>query len=296
MHQDNYSYNPNLYCKDSITFFKGFILLQDEVPSGVFIKNEDSTFLKNRIIQVKAEKHEYIDKSFFASHLLRPSTIETKEKAIMNPGWIHGMIVICFLLFAIAQYGYFRRMQQIFKAFFANRLFNQLSRDGGLFSERVSLFLFISFILSFSLFIFKAYDFYFEIPAKGLYSFILYAKITAGVLLFYLLKMGLYNISGFIFKSIKETSDYILNIYIFGQVTGVLLLPLIVLITYINTGIVLYLGLIIISMAYIYRLFRGVMITVSNVKISAYYIFLYLCTLEILPLLLLTKILMTFIG
>ena len=296
MHHDNFSYNPALCCNDSASWFKQFISLQDEVSPGVFVKKEDSVFLKNRIIQVKPEKHEFVKQSFFTSHLLRPTGFNIKEREIINPGWIHIMIFICFLLFATAQYGYFRRMQQIFKAYFVNRLFNQLSRDGGLLSERVSIFLFISFVLSFSLFIFKIYDFYYDVPSSVIYSFILYTKIVAGVLLFYFLKMLLYKSCGYIFKSAKETSDYILTIYIYGQVVGVILLPIIVVATYINNVFIIYIGLTVIALLYIYRLFRGITITISNVKISAYYIFLYLCTLEILPLLLLTKVLKIFIN
>ena len=295
MHHDNFSYNPAFCYKDSASWFKEFILLQDGVSPGELVKKEDSAFLKNRIIQVNPEKHEFVKKSFFSLHLLRPNGFNVKEREIINHGWIHGIIFLCFLLFAFSQYGYFRRMQQIFKAYFANRLFNQLSRDGGLLSERVSIFLFISFFLSFSVFIYKTFEFYYDVPANGIFSFVLYLKVLVGVTLYYFLKMGLYKSCGFIFRSAKETSDYILNIYIFGQVTGVVLLPLIVMITYINNEFIIYIGLTVIALSYVYRLFRGVTITISNVKISMYYIFLYLCTLEILPLLILIKVFQIFI-
>jgi len=296
MNHENLSFNPNFICADSITWFREFILLQDETPSVLIEKKEDSLFLKNQIIQVKIEEPKPAEKSVFSSHLLHSPKVLPQEKMITNPSWIHGFIIICFLLFAIAQYSYFKRMQQIFKAFFANRLFNQLSRDGGLFRERVSLFLFGSFLLSFSIFIFKIYDFYFDIPVTGFISFIIFLKILIVVILFYLLKMGLFNLSGFIFKSPKETSDYILTIYIFGQVTGILLLPVIVLVTYLQSEANIYFGLALLSIFYLYRLFRGIAIITSNIKISVYYLFLYLCALEILPLFILAKILMVHIS
>ena len=62
MYNDNFSYNPNFYFKDSTTWFKEFISLQDEVPYGILVKNEDSVFFKHRIIQVKVEKHNFIEK------------------------------------------------------------------------------------------------------------------------------------------------------------------------------------------------------------------------------------------
>ena len=84
MHHDNFSYNPALCCNDSASWFKQFISLQDEVSPGVFVKKEDSVFLKNRIIQVKPEKHEFVKQSFFTSHLLRPTGFNIKEREIIN--------------------------------------------------------------------------------------------------------------------------------------------------------------------------------------------------------------------
>ncbi|MFA4852523.1 MAG: DUF4271 domain-containing protein, partial [Bacteroidales bacterium] len=117
-----------------------------------------------------------------------------------------------------------------------------------------------------------------------------FIKILAGVLLFYLFKMWLFNFSGFIFKTKKETSDYILNIYVFGQIAGVVLLPVIVLMSYLHSETIIYAGGILLVLLYVYSLFRGVVCVTYGVKISVYYLFLYLCTLEILPLFILAKI------
>jgi len=290
MYSDSLSYNPNNLCEDSITWFKEFFLLQDEVPSNLLSKKEDILFLNNKLIQVKAYKPESFKKSIFASHQLQPEVFLPKKKNVINPEWVSPLLILIFLLFAIAKYGYFRNIQQIFKAFFNNRLFNQLFRDGGLFSERVSLILFSSYLLSLSLFIFKISCFYFNVPDSFLLSLFLFVKILISILIFYILKMGVFNLSGFIFRSSKETSGYVLNIYVFGQITGVLMLPIIVLITYLCNEIIIYTGLILFSLIYLYRLFRGFSIAISNVKGSIYYLFLYLCTLEILPFFLLAKV------
>ena len=290
MHRDGFSYNPDYFYKDSLTWFRNFILLQDETPSNILRIKDDTVFLTNRIIQVKAEKPKFIEKSIFSTHLLHPGSAIPKERQVINPGWISVLIVLCFFLFAIAQYSYFKRMQQIVKAFFSNRLFNQLSRDSGLFRERISLFLFSSFLLCLSLFIFNTYGFYFGIPSSGLMSFWLFIKILAGVSLFYLFKMWLFNFSGFIFKTKKEASNYVLNIYVFGQIAGVVLLPVIVLMSYLHSETIIYAGGILLVLLYVYSLFRGVVCVTYGVKISVYYLFLYLCTLEILPLFILAKI------
>jgi hypothetical protein len=289
---EHLSYNPNFICKDSVSWFRKFIYLQDQVPSSLIGINDDSLFVRNRILPLKIAQPKTYEKSIFSMHQLQPSGKVSIEKGKMNPGWVSGVILICFFLFAIAQYSYFRRMQQIFKAFFANRLFNQLSRDGGLYRERISIFLFSSFIIAMSLFIFTICDFYFSIPKSSGAEILLFIKILFSVFMFYLLKMGLFNVSGIIFKAAKEASDYVLNIFIFGQIAGVALLPVIILVTYIHSEIMIFTGIAMLASLYLYRLFRGLVITGSNAKISVYYLFLYLCTLEILPLILISKVLM----
>jgi len=296
MTTDSLSYNPNYICKDSISWFREFVYLQDQVPASLIGINDDSVFIRNRILPVKIVQPKTYEKSIFSMHQLQPSGKVSIEKEKINPAWVSGVILICFFLFAIAQYSYFRRLQQIFKAFFANRLFNQLSRDGGLYRERISIFLFSSFIIGMSLFIFSIYDFYFLLPKSTVAEILLFIKIFIAVLLFYLLKMGLFNISGIIFKSVKEASDYVLNIFIFGQIAGVALLPVIILVAYIHSEIMIFVGIAMLAALYLYRLFRGLVITGSNAKISVYYLFLYLCTLEILPFILISKVLIYFNG
>jgi hypothetical protein len=182
-------------------------------------------------------------------------------------------------------------MQQIFKAFFAGRLFSQLSREGGILGERVSLFLFSSYLLGLTLFFYKIYEFYCIIPSSFFSSFFLYLDILGGVIIFYIFKLGLFNIIGFIFKAKRDISDYVLNVYILGQISGIVLLPVIVFITYMPTKYVIYAGLVSLILLYLYSMFRGVTMAASKVKISVYYLFLYLCTLEILPLFLIAKVL-----
>jgi hypothetical protein len=290
MKVDSIIYNPNFLYKGSPNWFQGFISLQDESPAYILKSNDDTLFLKNRIVQAKINDVRLFDKSIFSPHLLQSKYSLPKEKPVTNPEWTSALIITCFFLFAIAQYGYFKRVQQIFKAFFTNRLFNQFSRDGGFLTERVSMFLFSSYVLAFSLFIFNAYRLYLPIPEFPFMNFFLFLKIIIAMLIYYLVKVGIFSISGYIFRANKNVSDYVLNLYLFGQVTGVCLLPVIILTTYFDNKFMIYAGIIILLMLYIYSLFRGIVIALTKAKISVYYIFLYLCTLEILPLVLLVKV------
>lgn len=260
-------------------------------PWGILEAKEDTNFLKNRIVQTKVLDTRSFGKSIISPHLLQSKYSFPEERTFVNTEWASILIVSCIILFAISQYGYVKRMQQIIKAFFTNRFFLQISRDVGLYTERASMLLFVSYLLAYSLFLFNVYKFYFPIPAFPSLNFIVYLKILIAVILFFILKTGLFRFSGYIFKASDETSDYVLNLYLFGQITGICLLPVIICTTYFNNSkSIIFAGALVIILLSLYRLFKGFVIALSKSKVSVYYIFLYLCTLEILPLVLLIKI------
>ncbi|MFH0865100.1 MAG: DUF4271 domain-containing protein [Bacteroidota bacterium] len=289
MIKDSLSTNPASVPNNSMSWFRNFLLIQDEVPAGINGIIDNQPFSKSRIVQVKMEKPESFEKSLFASHQLKASSPEAKERGMMNPEWIAPVILFCFVLLATARYGWHKRMIQIFKAFFVGRLFVQLAREGGLFNERVTLFLFSSYIISFTLFLFQIINFYIGTPSSSTSSLIFFLQLLAGVSLFYIFKIALFRFSGYVFKSVKEISNYVLTIFVFGQIAGILILPFLVLLTYTKNEINIAAGSILFSMLYVYRFFRGAVTVTSSSKISTYYIFLYLCTLEILPLLIIAK-------
>ncbi|HNW97050.1 MAG TPA: DUF4271 domain-containing protein [Bacteroidales bacterium] len=286
---DSLSINPASQFNNSVCWFRNFIQMQDEVPAGVFGIKSDTAFEKQKIVQVKIEMPKRSGKSIFTSHQLIPSSFEVKKKEMTNPGWIAPLILFCFMLFAIAHYGWYKRMLQIFKAFFAGRLFVQLAREGGVYNERVTLLLFSSFIMGISIFLFQIANFYIGIPYSNWDSFVIFIQILLGVTLFYIIKMLLFRFSGYVFRSVKENSDYNLTIFVFGQIAGVAMLPIVLLVTYFRSEWVIIMGLIIFALLYIYRFYRGINAISSTSKVSSYYIFLYFCTLEILPFIIILK-------
>lgn len=289
MTKDSLSVNPLHTFSDSVNWFKHFIQMQDEVPVGLNDIKDDRQYIESRIIQVKTERPKGFEKSIFTSHQLKFTGFDIKDRSIMNPGWMAPLILFCFILLAFAQYGWYKRVFQIFKAFFVGRLFVQLAREGGLFNERVTLLLFLSYIIGFALFLFQIIIFFYGTPSAVLESFILFIKLLTGVTLLYIIKIALFRFSGFLFKSVKETSDYVLTIFVFGQIAGIVILPFLVLLTFLKSEIIIIAGLLLFSILYIYRFFRGAVTVTASSKISMYYIFLYLCTLEFLPLIFIAK-------
>jgi hypothetical protein len=119
----------------------------------------------------------------------------------------------------------------------------------------------------------------------------LFGKTLAAVVVYFLTKKLAYRALGSIFIDAGDTSEFLFNMDNFNRGAGILLLPIVALIEYYpseNPMVVVFLGILTTSVFYIMLLKRGVSILLKK-QFPIFYLFLYLCTLEILPLLLIYK-------
>jgi hypothetical protein len=92
-----------------------------------------------------------------------------------------------------------------------------------------------------------------------------------------------------LFKNPGTASENIQNIIIFNLTGGMLLLPLLLLSHYSSKALFLNISIGIISILLIIKLYRSFLIGLADQKFSLFHLFLYLCTLEILPILVIAK-------
>jgi len=116
--------------------------------------------------------------------------------------------------------------------------------------------------------------------------------VFAGLLvLLYQAKAFVLWILGIIFKESEKFYEYIFNVFLFNKMLGLILIPVVIGITYLKIGTqyLIYAGLFLMLVIYLYRIYRGVIICIRKANLSLSYIFLYLCTLEILPIAVITR-------
>jgi hypothetical protein len=105
-------------------------------------------------------------------------------------------------------------------------------------------------------------------------------------------KVALVQLLGAIFKTRETTGNYLLNLLIFALLSGPVLLIALVFIIYLKLVILLYICLFIFALLLVFRFMRGFFIGMALTKFSYLFLFVYLCSLEILPFLVLIKILL----
>jgi hypothetical protein len=262
------------------------------IPADRFIKTCHDTTIEGQSIIYK-EKPEI--RSFFTGHLLKASRIQLHTVNQYQPDWILALLIFCFILQAWVQFVYRKRFRQLVLAPFSKRFLNQLVRDGNLFNERLSLALGIIYFISIALMIYEVNDLLLEgqIPPP-LKEFSFYLVIMLSLLLFWIIKVSGIRMLGMVFKTENTTGMYLLNVLVINIITGMVLIPLLVLVIYMKSVFLLHITLIIIILSLLFLFIRGFLIGLSLTKFSYLFLFVYLCTLEILPLIILIKISLIF--
>ena len=227
--------------------------------------------------------------SVFGPHNLAPKHQGPQAIEKQPTDWFTMIFVACLLILAWIQNSYSKRLSQIFQAVAQAHYINQLEREGNLFKERISIGLGFIFYTMSAIFGFLMVRAFAGIP-DGIHNFTVAAIIMGGLLSYQLVKSSLIYLSGIIFDTREAARLYQLNIMIFNNVIGITLFPMAVICFYWDNDFVLITGLIIVALLLIYRLYRGILTGLSNKNYNLFYLFLYLCTLEILPLLLLFKV------
>jgi hypothetical protein len=242
-------------------------------------------------IQSSVGKPDREIRSFFTSHALKPgSQIEPDPAARFQPDWIFGLLIFCFLLQAWVQFLYRKRFRQLLLAPFSKRFLNQLSREGNLFNERLALALGMVYIICMSLLVFEINSLMLggQVPPM-LNPFTFFLLIMVAIIAFWMLKISGILFAGMVFRTDATTNMYLLNVLVANITTGLILLPVLVMVIYLKSVLFLYVSLSILALSLLFLFFRGFFIGLSLTKFSYVFLFVYLCTLEILPLIIMTK-------
>jgi len=205
------------------------------------------------------------------------------EKIYYNNDLFFILLLFSFFLLGILRSYYWNYTKLILKGVFFQRYANQYLREENALTERVDFLTFIIMVLNFSLLIA-----FFEnnISSSKL------ALIFMCTVLFFAIKALVVRFLGFLFFAKDLSKLAVFFSFIFERSLAIILLPLIVILYYFSFDISGGLSLVIFSIILIFfavKFFQLKKIGHSIFALSNFYIFLYLCGLEILPLLIIAK-------
>ena len=226
-------------------------------------------------------------------HELTPVHTGAEPIRSSSPGWLFLLLLFVLCVFTYLQTFYRKNFLQIITACFNNNLTNQIVRDENMLVQRASIMLNVTFsiILASLLYLISVhYDWYLAGIGTGFLRFIFLALIVSAA---FTVKFLVLRFCGYLFNLEREMATYIFNIFILNNLLAIALLPFIALILFSNVlsaGLLFAMAISLAGLVYIYRIGRGVLIALGASHFSPFYLFLYLCALEIAPLLVLIKL------
>jgi len=228
------------------------------------------------------ENHEYQRKSLFAHD----------RQSVSSPSWLFLVLFAIVLVVSWNLNVHRVRIQQIFLACFGRRNLNLLFYDGDILNERIVGVLMSSFTICLSLTIFGFLQMYgYTLFDHGI--FINFVIILLFVAAFVLLKQVLIRFLGNIFRAKNEIVVYLTNNVCYYFLETVLLLPLLFFLFYVPVSYHQVVSLVLlISLAVMasLRIVRGLSMILLDSKFSQLHLFLYLCIVELIPVLVLIKL------
>lgn len=217
--------------------------------------------------------------------------ILAREKKHTSTDWMLGVILFSLFVITLVKYFYKKFLSQILHSNYNYQISNRLFNERNIPVQRIYFILNIIFIINLGLFIYQALDYY-SISIFDIYGFYLFLIYCGIIILIYSLKYIVYKISGIVFLAEEQFSEYLHNIFIYNKTVGIILFPVIIGIPFIPdnfSSILVNGGIVIICIFYIFSLIRQIKISIK-INFAMFYIILYFCTIEVLPIFLFYKL------
>jgi hypothetical protein len=215
--------------------------------------------------------------------------IKPREKTELGNDWLTGILFLVFVLFASVKAGYSKYISSLFQSLFNYPTSFRMFREKNYSLLHGAIRLEILYYIVFSIFIFQIIVL---VSDKSFFTLTFFGATFAAVVVYFLGKKLAYYALGSIFIGANDTSEFLFNMDNYNRGAGIVLFPIVALMTYFpseNYMFALFLGVLTTLFFYVMLLKRGISILLKK-QFPIFYLFLYLCTLEILPLLLIYKI------
>jgi uncharacterized protein DUF4271 len=250
------------------------------------------TFTDNDSIAAIENLSEHSIPALFKGHSLQPSVTNPKPVNKIIPDWFTIALFVTIGIFTWLKLKNGKIIQQLFSAFFNNSVTNQIVRDENILVQKASVMLSLVFYFAAALLLYEIsiyFNWDYKVIGKGVVRFIIFVLFIASA---YSFKMVLLKMMSTIFQINRAISTYIFNIFLINNILGIMLIPVIMLVAFFPyaSDFFIWAGISMLLAAFLYRLFRGVIIWTSLSHFSLYYLILYLCALEIAPLLIIFKL------
>ncbi len=230
---------------------------------------------------------------------LQRSQPQQKQKAILRTGqvrnlrdaWMIGVIIFLLVYTGLLNVFLSKDIRNVIQSFYNKHALSQMDKEGGLINSWAFVGLFVLFSLTAGMVLYQVIgyrgSFYYNLS-----GFQLFLSLSAAVSLLFALKFFVLKFVGFVFDADRIVSEYIavLNLTYFN-IAFVLLFVTVCFSLLARPFIPALLIFMLVSIVIIFtwQYLRNSVSMISNFRFHKFYLFIYLCALEICPVLILIK-------
>lgn len=248
------------------------------------------------IIKAPTALENLLEENTYVNSKAKPVEVLQRLKTRENETAIFYVMAGLLFLFGIIKTVYSRYFSTLFRVFFNTSLRQSQLTDQLIQAKLPSLFFNLIFVL-----------------AGGMYAYLLLQRLIDGdpsihwflllgcvlaLIAIYIVKFFAVKFIGWITGYNAEADTYIFIVFLINKIIGVCLLPIVVILAFSDlflTNIVLVFSLVFIGIMLLFRFVRSFGLLQHKLKISRFHFLLYIFSLEILPLILIYKVVELFI-
>lgn len=233
-------------------------------------------------------------------HSLYNKSMEDKgvgEWKFRRSDWTLICVFVLVFLFGLTRLFFHKEIGVIISSFYDSRILNQINREDNIITSWAFIFLYVLFGLTLGLMLYQVSSFYHirspyqRVNREGVNLFL---AISLFVLILFTVKIVFTRLIGFVFGQQRLVRDYISVLYLSYFNAAFLLIPLLIIIClmpsiYLHSWFLI--SAFLVSLLFLVQLFRASNTVLKSYRFSKFYLFIYLCTLEVGPILILIKVL-----
>lgn len=216
-----------------------------------------------------------------------------QERIVFSPDWLTIVFLVILLLIAVIKNNFSEQLSSLFSLLYSDKYYSDFGKVKPLIWNNFNILFFLIFILVSAVMIYYSLNAY----VNDLFRFDLgyFLKILAGVLIYLVLRYTFEVILSSLFEIFEEYKFFsfvkLSNLFLIS----VYLLPVLLFITYVNSSqYVIFIGaaLIFLALVLLFRYIKALQYDRINFS-NIFYLFLYLCALEIAPIILIYKLIVS---
>ncbi len=290
--------NHNFYSKnnDTATFLK--LPYKNVKQYHLIDSTYEHTNPKNKLIFYDSIYYNNSDKyieSIFQNHTLKPDNLminKSIQRINFYSDWFFSIILICTILIILLKTFFSSKFNIIFKSFYIHRFYIQLIKDYDILKDRIIFPIFFLYYLVITTIIYFVSNFYYNITSTYFTQLNIFLIIFSILVISNMIRTLIIKLTGIIFNISESTIHHRIILLIYSFLVGISVFPLLLFYSNSQNTIFLIAITILISIFYLSRTIIGIYNIRRN--INFFKIFLYFCTIDILPNLIIIKFILNY--